>query len=114
MNITSLYPSKYLKSDDLKGHRVRAVIEDVVVEEMADGSSKPVLRFQGRQKGMVLNKTNANVLAAAFGPETSAWHGREVELFSQMVSFKGTTTPGLRLAVVQPVEVSGDDDLPDF
>jgi len=113
MNIDSLYPSKYLKSEDLKGRRVQCVIDSVEVEEMSDGVQKPCLTFKGREKSMVLNKTNADVLKAAFGPETNDWQGQKGELFTQQVAFKGQMTSGLRLSPILDREPGADDE-PDF
>lgn len=80
---------------------------------MSDGTMKPCLTFKGREKMMVMNKTNADTLKAAFGAETNNWQGRKVELFTQQVAFKGQMTSGLRLSPIverQP----GEDDEPDF
>ena len=56
------FPSKYLKSADLAGKRIPVVIREVVFEEVAQNEAdKPVLYFEGKERGMVLNKTNCVV-----------------------------------------------------
>ena len=95
MNISDLYPSKYIKADDLKGQRVKLAIMSVTVEDVADGEQKPVMRFVGKQKGMVLNKTNALSLAVAFGDDVLTWTGREVELLAMPTHFNGKQVMGL-------------------
>jgi hypothetical protein len=95
MNVNDMFPSKYLKSDDLKGQRVRLQIMSVTIEEVADNEQKPVMRFIGKEKGMVLNKTNALALAVAFGEDTITWQGREIELLAMPVMFQGKQVMGL-------------------
>lgn len=74
MDINGVFPSKYLKAADLQGKDVTLTIEEVSVEDVGgqgDASdSKPVLFFQGKEKGLVLNKTNANTISGMYGPET--------------------------------------------
>lgn len=113
MNIETCFPSKFLKSADLQNKRVKATIAQVTIEEMGDGSTKPCLHFKGKEKMLALNVTNATALKDAWGSETDAWKGREVELYAVTTVFKGQQTQGLRLSPVldrQP----GEDDEPDF
>ena len=79
------------------------------MEELADGSTKPVIYFRGERKGLVANKTNCMVLAAAFGPETDAWVGKSVVLGLEKVNFAGRMVDGIR---VRPVDF--DDDVSDL
>lgn len=95
MNINQMYPSKYIKSDDLQGQRLKLQIMSVTIEEVGDGEHKPVMRFIGKEKGMVLNKTNALALAVAFGDDTISWQGREIELLAMPVMFQGKQVMGL-------------------
>jgi hypothetical protein len=45
---------------------------------------------------MVCNKTNANNIAALYGPDTEEWIGREIVLFETMVDFQGKSVPAVR------------------
>ena len=102
MRISQAFPSNYIKAADLQGQVVRAVITDCQLEDLG-GESKPVLRFQDKEKGMVLNKTNATTLADAFGDDTSGWRGKVIEIFSARVSFQGRMVDGLQVrAPTQP------------
>lgn len=101
MNINSVFPSKYLKASDLQGRTVRVTISNVVVEKIGD-DQRPVLYFQGKEKGVVLNKTNANTIANTYGPETDGWLGAPIELFSAMVDFAGKMTEAIRVRVPRP------------
>ena len=86
----SMYGSKYLGVPDLKGQRPRRTIGKVEVAELKekDGTTKHkrVVYFEGEDKALVLNKTNAVKLAMAFGKESADWIGARVELYSEMTS----------------------------
>ena len=102
MNINEAFPSKYLKASDLQGHSITVHIAHVTQEEITKGENKLILYFQGKQKGMVLNKTNANNIAVLYGPDTDDWAGHEIVLFEAMVDFQGRTVPALRVRGPQP------------
>lgn len=102
MDINTAFPSKYLRSDDLQGRSVRVTIDHVVIEPMNDGTSKPIIYFRGKEKGMVLNRTNATAISEDFGSNTDMWPGQILELFSMKVSFQGQMKDGLRCRAVFP------------
>lgn len=101
MRISSAYPSDYLKAADLLGHSVNVTLSHVEMREL-NNESKPILFFQGKQKGMVLNKTNANKIAELFGDDTDDWTGQEVTIFEALVEFQGRTVPALRVRPAKP------------
>ena len=75
---------------------------------------KPVLFFEGKDKGLVLNKTNSNTISAAYGDETDEWVGMEIVLFETMVEFQGQRKPGIRCFVPpQKPQKPGDQELND-
>ena len=100
MNLDNLYPSKWLKAGDLQGQTVPVVIIRVVMEDVGDEAGKPVAYFQGQQKGLVLNKTNAMSIGLVHGQETDGWVGKTIELFPSVVMFEGRNVPCIR---VRPV-----------
>jgi hypothetical protein len=88
MNINNVFPSKFIKNADLQGRKLKLTIADVRIEEVGqNGDTKPVLFFLDKDKGMVLNKTKAAILSAAFSPETDGWVGKEVSIFPTRVPF---------------------------
>lgn len=97
MDINNLFPSNFLNASDLQGQARRVIIESVAQEDVALGEIKPVCRFQGIPRGLVLNKTNAMVLASSFGPETTLWHGQAIELYPEKVMYQGRVVDGIRL-----------------
>lgn len=107
MKISSAYPSKYVKSSDLGGRTITVTIDRVLVENVGGDQAeehKPVLYFQGKEKGLVLNKTNAESIAYVHGDETDNWVGKQIELFTMMVSYNNRMTPGLRVRAIGTAE----------
>lgn len=96
MDINSAFATKYLKASDLQGRDVTVKMGRVEQEKVGD-DMKLILYFQGKEKGMVLNKTNANAIADVYGGETEDWYGKPIMLFEQMVDFQGKRVPGLRV-----------------
>ena len=101
MDITQAFPSKFLKADDLQGTTRTVTMESVAMEEVAPGESKPVLRFVGIPKGLVLNKVNTATIVSTYGKETTGWAGRNLMLFAQTVAFQGRMVPAIRVAATQ-------------
>jgi hypothetical protein len=102
MDIRSAFPSKFVKAADLQGREVRVTIGQVVMEVMNDGKTKPVVYFTGRERGLALNKVNANTIEEMYGPDTNNWIGKGVELFPTKVDLKGERVDAIRIRCVQP------------
>jgi hypothetical protein len=100
LNINQLYPSTFLKSDDIGQARPTVTIAKITLEDMGNKEMKPVLHFLNKDKGLVLNKTNGFLIAQAFGEETDTWPGKSIQLYSHMVNFQGKMVAGI--AVVAP------------
>ncbi len=98
MNINDQFPSKYLKASDLQGRSISVKIREVVSETIGQ-DQRTVMYFVGKQKGMVVNRTNGMTIAEIWGPETDAWIGGELEIFSMKVPYQGKLTDGLRVRV---------------
>ena len=100
MNINEAFPSKYLKAADIKGHPpVPVQISHVTMEKMPEGEERPVLWFIGKEKGVVLNKTNANMIAHAYGPETAGWGNKTIYLRCEAVPFGGNIVDSIRVGI---------------
>jgi hypothetical protein len=67
-----------------------------------DGSRKIVVEFDGDGYKLALNVTNANILAEAFGDESTAWEGEEVTLAIEKVKFGKKMVPGVRVKPLNP------------
>lgn len=99
MNINEAFPSAFINAAALNGktHTVQIKRFDPKVE-MTDGELKPAIYFENRSAGLILNKTNATVLASIHGPETDQWVGRSIDLRVEKVSFQGQMMDGIRVA----------------
>lgn len=95
MKVSDLYPSKYLRASDLAGHTVAVTIQHIVLEPFYDQASKdtikkPVLYFEGKQKGLVLSKSLAYKIAELLGTEEmDQWKGKEIVIFSEKKTIFG-------------------------
>ncbi len=98
MKLNDMYPSNYLKSADVGKSRPIVTIQDVKMEKLGD-DTKPVMYFQGKDKAMVLNKTNANTIAYHYGEDTDMWRGRPLELRVELVQGPSGMVEGLRVSV---------------
>lgn len=98
MNIDSAFPGAYLKAADLQGKTARVIIAKVVMEDVGD-DHKPVIYFQGKERGLALNKTNANTIKISYGTDTEQWIGKPLELFEALVDFQGRQVPAIRVRV---------------
>ncbi len=104
-SVSELFPSKYLKADDLHGKAYTLQIARVEVEQMHSRFSgqdewKAVVYFANAERGLVLNVTNAHKLAEICGSEVfSVWVGKTVGL--RPATFNGKPTVQV-FAVVQP------------
>lgn len=119
-NINDVFPSKYLKASDLGGAERVVTISHVDFEPVGpDREMKAVIYFNGKQKGMVVNKTNANAVASISGSAlTEDWAGTRVALYPTEASFAGNTyevvrirrpkapTPGKSATTAKPVAVA--------
>jgi len=101
MKISQEFPSAYLKSSDLQGREVRVTMARVEREEIGT-DKKLVLYFKGKEKGMVLNKTNANAIGDAYGDDTDDWFDQPLILFSIRTEYQGKPVDGLRCRVPTP------------
>ena len=117
-NINTLFPSRYLKAADLKTRRVTVTIDKVVVEKIGN-DTRAVVYFRDQVKGLVLNKTNANMVQEiAKSADTDDWSGIQVDLYPTRVDYQGRRMDTIRVDHVADVRNSdgssrkpADDDI---
>jgi hypothetical protein len=105
MNIQNAFPSKWLKSGDVEDGDLTLTIDRVEIEEIGSGEQqdrKPVIYFRETDKGMVLNKTNADTISKLHTPETDNWIGKQITVFATEVDFAGKQTLALRVRLRTP------------
>jgi len=120
MKISNAFPSKYLKAADLQDRQHKLVMHRVEMENIGDDDKKPVLYFVGKQKGLVLNKTNSKTIATAYGDDTDTWENKELVIFPAMVDFRGDQVEAIRVKTPKPAPTAAhenpaqgmDDEIP--
>lgn len=91
------FPGNWLKAEDLKGHRIAVRITKLGMEDIAD-EQKLVIRFDGKEKGLVCNKTNAQSIADIVGSDDiDKWLGQTVILFPTVTDFQGRRVACIRV-----------------
>lgn len=100
MKMSEAFPSKYINAADLQGQPHNLVMGKCEYETMQDGKTIPVLYFEGKEKGLGLNKTNASVIVGVFGDESESWKGKVVQLYPTETTYQGKMVPCVRLRVV--------------
>lgn len=98
-NINEAFPSNYLKASDLGGASPIVTIDRVEFEPVGrEKEMKAVVYFEGKDKGMVLNKTNAKNISGLVGSfETDDWVGFRIRLYATNVEFQGETVEAIRV-----------------
>jgi len=86
--VSDLYPSKYLRADDLKGRVFELTVKEVKIEKLQGIQGEhlcAVLYFDKAQKGMALNKTQCLAMSKITGTEfIDKWEGARISLRSGM------------------------------
>lgn len=98
--LSEMFPSRWLRAEDLNGEDRLLEIDRVLVERIGQGpeaSDKYVIYFSDEKKGLVLNKTNALVLAKLYGDDTDEWEGKRITLFPCDVQFKQEMVSAIRI-----------------
>ncbi|MBU1449311.1 hypothetical protein KKF45_05700 [Patescibacteria group bacterium] len=102
----SLFPSTYIKATDLTpmGHNV--TIASIAVETIKGFDDEPdkdlpVLHFNGTDKGMTCNKTNAHAVSQIAGVDYTQWPGAQINIFQDTTLFKGKTVQCVRIRAPQ-------------
>lgn len=113
MNVNDIYEteSTLLKAKDIPhGKEVPVVIASYDVIEM-EGKKKILLKFVGKDKGLVLNKTNAGAIASAFGDDCDGWQTKTIYLYQTRVDYAGQMVDAIRVRP-QLETALADDDIP--
>lgn len=113
MKVGTAFPSKYLKAADLQGREIVVTIDSVEMANIGDDEDKLVVYFKGKNKGMVLNRTNANMITDIAGTdETDEWHDVQIKLYSCRVDFQGRRVDALRVDFPPKVRTEGNGHKP--
>ena len=92
-----------LKNDDGTYRKIKRKVAQVTVAELSKSKEdqtkekKMVLHFAGHEEGMVLNWTNANMLALEYGDDSDRWIGKTIGIKVGQTNFG----PGLQLVILE-------------
>jgi hypothetical protein len=106
----SLFDANYLYAHDLKGRDVTVTIKEVKVAKLRSidknkpDQKKPILFFKESKdnRGLVLCKTNARIVAGIYGTETDGWVDKKITLFGARVEAFGETVDAIRIRPTAP------------
>lgn len=107
MKISSAIDTHLKPSELPAGYLVRLTIASCEQEVVA-GQDRPVLRFASRNRGLVLNQHLAVALTEAFGEDTDAWVGREIDLWAEDVPARAPHEIIIKFRI-RPVEPRHDE-----
>jgi hypothetical protein len=132
MKASDVFSGASLKADDIKGREPVVTIESVEVKTFDDGA-KPIIKFVGKDKSLVCNRTNWNSIVEITGEDDSDnWAGHKIKLVVARVDFQGKRVDAIRIepapqpsqpptprrapepppAPAEAVEAPDEDDIP--
>ena len=98
MKISEAFPSKYVTAPDLNGQDRTLIIENVTSESVGKPPQvRPVVYFNGAQKGLVLNQTNGNTIALHHGDEMNNWGGKQITIYPTTTEFGSKVVDCIRV-----------------
>jgi hypothetical protein len=126
--LSEVFPSAYLKADEIPEEGMVLTISEVEIKELGQGSDKqvkPVITFEEVEKQLVCNKTNAGTIVKLTGSDdTDDWAGHKVRLIAMEVQGPHGLVNSIRIsskpvkaapkkAAPAPVaEADNDSDIP--
>lgn len=101
MHIAKLKDSRFLKKEDVGRGALLTIVEgreENIAMEGQPADMRFCLYFRETEKPLILNSTNAQIIAAFLGSEeTNDWNGRQIVLYADPnVSFGGKLVGGIR------------------
>lgn len=90
MKFSEQFRAGFLKASDVKAGTIHGTIATIDIEEIGR-ENKVVIGFDDLDQDWVLNKTNAEVLAGAWGDDMDTWVGKVVALKLGKTKFQGKT-----------------------
>lgn len=112
-----IYGSKYLSVADLQGEMPRYRIGKIDVSDLKDkdGTTKRrmLAYFDGVEKALVLNRTNAKKLAEVYSEDPRKWVGVSVDLYDEDTSMgKGIRLRPVKSAAAGTAAKDMNDEVP--
>ncbi len=105
----SMTDREHLFAYDLQGKdftvKIAKVVAGTLVANGGKKTKKPIVYFDGAEKGLALNSTNAKVIAGFYSNDTDKWIGKSITLYPTTTEMNGETVECIRVRNVQPKSV---------
>jgi hypothetical protein len=102
----SMFDRDYIGAWDLGGKDVTVTIASVAAGELVGNggkkAKKPIVKFEGKEKGFALNKTNGKIIAGMYGTDTTAWIGKRITIYPTETTFGSEQMECIRVRPVVP------------
>jgi uncharacterized protein (DUF697 family) len=102
----SMMDRDFIFAFDLNGKDVAVTISrveaGVLVGQNGRKAKKPVVYFEGKEKGLALNATNAKIISALYGNYTEKWIGKQITLYPTTTTMGGDTVECIRVRPSAP------------
>jgi len=107
-NYRTVFPSKYMKAEDLGATRPIGTIASVEPEDIGAGQDKTrklvVCFVEPTLKPLALNRINCDTIAELAGSEDyETWPGCRIQLFATKTEFQGKRVPCIRICA--PIKI---------
>lgn len=106
VDFRSLYDRDYIYAFDLGGRdvtvRITSVEAAVLTGSGGRKTRKPVVHFEGKEKGLALCKTNAKTIATLYGNDTEKWVGKSITIYPTTTMFGVETVECIRVRSTVP------------
>ena len=104
----SMYDRQYIGHWDLEGKDVTVTIKTVRKGELQNEkgkSKKPILYFEGKEKGYVCPITCSKIIASMYGNKTEDWIGQRITLYATKCDAFGQTVDCIRVRPKKPAAI---------
>jgi hypothetical protein len=102
----SMIDRDFIFAFDLNGKDVTVTIARVIGGELTGPggrkTKKPIMYFEGKEKGLALNSTNAKTIAAMYGNYVEKWVGQKITLYPTTTQMGGETMECIRVRPTPP------------
>ncbi len=117
MDINNVFPSSsnFLRKEDLPKPAKVTISGVELMEFEQDGKTqrKLVINFDGKDKALACNKTNARTIGSMHTDDTDNWIGKDITLYCDPnVEMAGQRIGGIRVQYLPPVDDEPNDSIP--
>lgn len=107
MDYRKMFDREFIFSYDLDGRDVTLTIAKVVAGELTGTggkkTKKPIVFFEGKDRGLGLCKTNAKTIATLYGTsDTREWVGKRITIYPTKTMFGGNEVDCIRVRPTIP------------